>query len=145
MMAFQMLTRTDIFKAAVTVGAPTMFHTLPSEDYIFKRMSEFLPKGADLKVEAEKRSVIAWAEKLCKTTPLLVLHGTGDRRVAPEHALHIGLALQKIHHPYKLVMFENADHILSGRRKEGDAEIRVWVDAYVKNLAPLPKTGPHGA
>ncbi len=145
MMAFQMLTRTDIFKAAVTVGAPTIFNSLPGEDYIFKKMSEFLQPDADFKKEAEQRSVVAWADKLCKTTPLLVLHGTGDRRVIPEHGLHLGLALQKIRHPYKLVMFENADHILSGRRKEGDVEIRAWVDNYVKNLAPLPKTGAHGA
>ncbi|HYF03833.1 MAG TPA: prolyl oligopeptidase family serine peptidase, partial [Patescibacteria group bacterium] len=136
---------TETFKAAVTVGAPTMFHTLPDDDYIFKKMGEFLPSDADFKKEAEKRSVVAWVDKLPRTTPLLVLHGTGDRRVGPEHSLHLGLALQKKHFPYKLVMFENADHILSGRRREGDVEIRNWVDTYVKNRAPLPKTGPHGA
>ena len=145
MMALQMLTKTDVFKAAVTVGAPTALHHSPKNSYIYKTFAKYIPTGANPDEEALKRSAAAWANQLCKTTPRLVLHGTGDRRIDPDHAFQLGMALQQSLHPYKLIMYENADHILAGRRDESNAEIRQWVDMYVKNHAPLPKVGAHGA
>ncbi|MBI3257910.1 MAG: S9 family peptidase [Ignavibacteriae bacterium] len=145
MMALQMLTKTDIFKAAVTVGAPTALNNSLKNNYIYKTFAKYIPQGANPDEESLKRSASAWAEKLCKTTPLLVLHGTGDRRVDPDHAYQLGMALQHTLHPYKLIMYENADHILAGRREESNMEIRNWVDSYVKKRASLPKVGAHGA
>jgi len=140
-----MLTKTDVFKAAVTVGAPTDLYHSPKNSYIYKTFAKYIPIGAIPDEEARKRSAAAWANLLCKTTPLLVLHGTGDRRIDPDHAYQFGMALQQSLHPYKLIMYENADHILAGRRNESNAEIRNWVDTYVKNRSPLPKVGAHGA
>ncbi|MCU0427750.1 MAG: prolyl oligopeptidase family serine peptidase [Candidatus Kapabacteria bacterium] len=145
MMALQMLTRTDIFKAAVTFGAPTEFTDLAEDSYILATAKRFIPHVADIRTELSKRSVTLYADKLSKTTPLLVLHGSGDRRVEPEHAYKLGLALQKHLHPYKLIMYDNADHVLAGRRDESNADMRYWVDLYVKNRAPLPRVGAHGA
>jgi hypothetical protein len=42
-------------------------------------------------------------------------------------------------------MYDNADHVLAGRRNESNDDIRWWVDHYVRDRAPLPRTGPHGA
>lgn len=145
MMAFAMLTRTTRFRAAVTFGAPTMIDSVDTHAYIRATMKKHLPPGSDVDEEARKRSVLRWADKLCPTTPLLVLHGTGDRRVTPDHALCLALELQRLHHPYKLVMYDNADHVLAGRRNESNLDIRWWLDTYVMNRAPLPRTGPHGA
>lgn len=145
MMALQMLARTDIFKAAVTFGAPTEFTDLAEDSYILATAKRFIPDVADIRAELAKRSVTLYADKLCKTTPLLVQHGSGDRRVEPEHAYKLGLALQKNLHPYKLIIYDNADHVLAGRRDESNADMRYWVDLYVKNQAPLPRVGPHGA
>lgn len=145
MMALQMLTRTDAFRAAVTFGAPTAIYGLPSSAYIYKTMGKYLSEGSNIDEEARKRSAVQWTDSLSKNTPLLVLHGTGDKRVGPEHALLFGLELQKHLVPYRLVMYENADHILAGRRQESNAEIRNWVDTYVRDKDPLPKVGPHGA
>lgn len=145
MMALKMLTRTDDFRAAVTFGAPTAIYGLPSSAYIYKTMSKYLPREADPDEAAKERSAVEWTGDISKNTPLLVLHGTGDKRVGPEHALLFGLELQRHLVPYRLVMYENADHILAGRRKESTLEIRNWVDAYVRDRAPLPKVGPHGA
>lgn len=145
MMAFQMLARTDVFRAAVTFGAPTIIHREPSDAYIRSTMRKHLPPDSIEQVEAEKRSVVTFADRLSKSTPLLLLHGTGDRRVPAEHALHLALELQRLQHPYKLVMYDNADHVLAGRRNESNADIRWWMDRYVRDKAPLPRTGPHGA
>lgn len=148
MMALMMLRRTQRFRAAVTFGAPTSLHTEPTKAYIRATMSKHLVhpiSEAEVQAEAEKRSAVLWADSLCTTTPLLLQHGTGDRRVPPEHALLLALELQRQNHPYKLVMYDNADHVLAGRRKESTADKRWWLDTYVMNKAPLPKTGPHGA
>lgn len=145
MMALKMLTRTDDFRAAVTFGAPTAIYGLPSSAYIYKTMSKYLPPDSNIDEAAKQRSATEWTDKISKNTPLLVLHGTGDRRVGPEHALLFGLQLQKALVPYRLVMYENADHVLAGRRKESNLEIRNWIDMYVRDKAPLPKVGPHGA
>lgn len=145
MMALQMLTRTNVFKAAITFGAPTLFTHLADDSYILVTARKFFPETRNLPAELEKRSAALWADKFCKTTPLLVLHGSGDRRVDADHAYHLGLALQKTLHPYKLIVYDNADHVLAGRRDESNRDMRDWVDLYVKNRAPLPKIGPHGA
>lgn len=145
MMAFQMLRRTNRFRAAITFGAPTAIHTEGKHAYIRSTMRKYLPAGADEQYEAEQRSVVCWADRLCATTPLLVLHGTGDRRVPGEHALHLGLELQRLHFPYRLIMYENADHVLAGRRAESMTDMRWWLTTYVQSQSPLPRTGPHGA
>jgi dipeptidyl aminopeptidase/acylaminoacyl peptidase len=145
MMALQMLTRTNVFKAAITFGAPTLFTNLAKDSYILQTAHRFLPPFGNTQKELAERSAALWAEKLCKTTPLLVLHGSGDRRVDADHAYTLGLALQRCLHPYKLIIYDNADHVLAGRRDESNRDMREWVDKYVKNRAPLPKVGPHGA
>ncbi|MCS7000463.1 MAG: alpha/beta fold hydrolase [Bacteroidota bacterium] len=145
MMAFMMLRRTDVFRAAVTIGAPTMLHRCSPHSHIRRTFNRFLDPQRDIEQQLRERSVLVWANELPRTTPLLILHGTGDRRVEPEQSLHLALELQRLQMPYKLIMYDNADHILAGRRAESDRDIRWWLDHYVYNRAPLPKTGPHGA
>jgi len=145
MMALMMLTRTDRFRAAVTFGAPTAIHLEREDAYIRRTMRKHLDANSIEQAEAERRSAVAFAGELSKTTPLLVLHGTGDRRVPAEQSLLLAQELQRLEHPYKLVMYDNADHVLAGRRKESNEDIRWWMDHYVKNKAKLPRVGPHGA
>lgn len=145
MMALMMLRTSDAFRAAVTIGAPTALHEARSDESIRSTVSLFIPKDHSMDAELRKRSATCWSSELCPTTPLLILHGTGDKRVHPSHALKLATALQEHHHPYKLVMYDNADHILAGRRDESTADLRAWLDMYVRDMKPLPKTGPHGA
>lgn len=145
MMALMMLRRTQRFRAAATICAPTMIHATDSAAYIRKTMVKHLASDADVQREAEVRSAVLWAHELSKSTPLLVMHGTGDKRVSPDHGLHLGLALQAAHHPYRLIMYENADHVLAGRRRESNIDLRWWMDHFVRDRGPLPRVGPHGA
>ncbi len=145
MMAFMMLRRTTAFRAAVTIGAPTMLHRCSPQSHIRRVFGRFLDPARDTEEQLRERSVLVWANELPRQTPLLILHGTGDRRVEPEQSLHLALELQRLHFPYKLILYDNADHILAGRRAESDRDIRWWLDHYVRDRAPLPKTGPHGA
>lgn len=142
---FLMLKHSDAFRAAITYGAPTSLHDTPADSYIRQMLRPFLPPNADEAAELRKRSVVLWADQLCRTTPLLVLHGAGDRRVNPIDALKLGIALQEIHFPYRLIIYDNADHILSGQRQESNAQMRQWMERFVRDRAPLPRTGPFGA
>lgn len=145
MMAFMMLRRSNAFRAAVTIGAPTMLHRCSPYSHVRRVLGRFLNPTQNIEEQLRERSVIVWAHELPRTTPLLILHGTGDRRVEPEQSLHLALELQRLHFPYKLIMYDNADHILAGRRIESDRDIRWWLDTYVRDRTPPPKTGPHGA
>ena len=145
MMALMMLRTMHDFRAAVTIGAPTTFDSIPKDSYIYKTFAQYQSSGSHISSEELKRSSEHFCMELCKTTPLLVLHGTGDKRVDPMHSFRLGMALQQARHPYKLIMYENADHILAGRRMESNLEIRSWLDAYVLKKQALPKVGPHGA
>jgi dipeptidyl aminopeptidase/acylaminoacyl peptidase len=145
MMALMMLRTMSDFRAAITIGAPTTFDKIPKDSYIYKTFAQYQSSGSDMSREELKRSSEHFCNELCKTTPLLVLHGTGDKRVDPMHGYKLGMALQEAMHPYKLVMYENADHILAGRRQESNLEIRAWMDSYVLKKQALPKVGPHGA
>jgi dipeptidyl aminopeptidase/acylaminoacyl peptidase len=145
MMAFQMLARTSRFRAAITFGAPTAINAEAKNAYIRSTMRKYLAAGANEQAEAERRSVVCWANQLCPTTPLLVLHGTGDRRVPGSHALDLAGELQRLHFPYRLIMYENADHVLAGRRVESMTDMRWWLSTYVQSNTPLPRSGPHGA
>lgn len=145
MMALMMLRQSAAFRAAVIIGAPTALHDLRKEESIRTTVAQFIPRNDAMHAEVERRSAVLWADELCKTTPLLVLHGSGDRRVHPAHAFKLGAALQDCLHPYKLIVYDNADHILAGRRPESAVDIRWWMDAYVRDARPLPTVGPHGA
>ncbi|MBL7997154.1 MAG: alpha/beta fold hydrolase [Candidatus Kapabacteria bacterium] len=145
MMAYMMLRRSQSFRAAATIGAPSMLHLIDHHAHIRKTFDRFVHYSPDIQRDLRERSAVAWAHELPRTTPLLMQHGTGDRRVDALHSLTLATELQRLHHPYKLIMYDNADHILAGRREEGNADLRWWMDHYVRDRAPLPKTGPHGA
>ncbi len=145
MMTYMMLRRTQRLRAAVTFGAPSQIHAVEANAYIRRTMAKHLADGANEQLEAERRSAVCWTSEMAPQTPLLVLHGTGDRRVDPLHSLRLATELQQLQRPYKLIMYDNADHVLAGRRNESNGDIRWWLDHYVRGRAPLPRTGPHGA
>ena len=98
-------------------------------------MAKYLPPGSMEQTEAEQRSVVLWADRMSPITPLLVMHGVGDKKVDPEHSLYLALELQRLQRPYKLVLYDGADHVLAGRRKESNADMRWWLDRYVRDSA----------
>jgi dipeptidyl aminopeptidase/acylaminoacyl peptidase len=90
------------------------------------------------------RSAVYWPEKLCKSTPILLLQGTADWRVNPVSALRFAEALFAVKHPFRLVMLEGSDHALTEHISERERQTREWLDRYVRDRAPLPRLEPHG-
>ena len=112
------------------------------ETYVY---AELIPNYWEVKEEALlARSPVAWPERLCPTTPLLLLHGTADWRVDPGETMSLARGLYDLRRPYRLIMYEGADHGLSEYRAEAYGQIRSWMDRYVRDLEPLPDLEPHG-
>ena len=148
MMTYLALMKTDKIKAAVVGGALSDLKMMDeSRDgemgvHVF---SELMPNYTEDKDELiRQRSAVFNANKLCKTTPILLLHGTADWRVVPEESLNMALAMQKARVPYSLVMFEGGDHGLNEFDDEVDIFTQAWFDKYLNKNTPLPNLKPHG-
>jgi predicted esterase len=86
----------------------------------------------DLLLICSSRSVINFPEKLCKTTPILLLHGTADERVSYYDSQNLSARLTDLKHEHKLVLFNGGDHFLKSHRKEVDLLRREWFDSYLR-------------
>ncbi len=55
--------------------------------------------------ELEKRSVLNWTTDLSPNVPILLLHGTNDKRVSVNHSIDLAASLKKNNIPHKLVLY----------------------------------------
>lgn len=147
LMTYLALTRTTRLKAAVVrAGMADAFRLVAERPEMAAEVFVELMPGYAAHPDSVllTRSPARWADRLCATTPILLLHGTGDRRVPPQDALDMAGALQACRHPFRLLMFEDADHGLSEFRHEADEATRVFLDAYVRDGRSWPSLEPHG-
>jgi dipeptidyl aminopeptidase/acylaminoacyl peptidase len=145
MMTYLALTKTDKIKAAVVGGAPSDKTNIDRPEMETGVYTELIPnywKNKD--AELRKRSAVYFVDKFPKNVPILMLHGNADWRVKPEHSLNLALEFEKYRIPYKLIMFEGADHGISEHRKEVNEQVLYWFDKYLKNKEPLPNMKYHG-
>jgi dipeptidyl aminopeptidase/acylaminoacyl peptidase len=147
MMTYLALAKTDRIAAAVVAdGTADAFDGIKRrpelDNYVFPGL---IPNYADDKEAAlAARSAVRWPEKLHKKTPILLLHGSADRRVHPTEALTMASKLYESKHPFRFVMFEGGDHELTEHREEVDRLVKDWLDRYVRDKTPWPSLEPHG-
>ncbi len=146
MMTYLALTRTERIQAAVIrCGVADLTGWTEDRSDMQQVYEELIPGFSPGDESAlKRRSAVYWAEKLCKTTPILLMQGTADWRVNPLSALRMAEALLKTRHPYRLVMFEGSDHTLNEHAEERDQLTRDWFDRFVRNRESLPNLEPHG-
>ncbi len=130
MMVYLTLLRTDKFKAAISSGGISTIN-FSSENKFLKNLLKHYGGNLTEKLCYE-RSVINFMDNFHKTTPLLILHGTNDKRVPPEQSLQLSLKLLKYNIPHRLVLFENGDHFLRSHKKEVDELRKKWFSKYLK-------------
>jgi dipeptidyl aminopeptidase/acylaminoacyl peptidase len=149
MMTYLALKKSCRFKAAaVTAGLANMFVHLQSRPDMEIEYNEIIPSyKANRERELRARSAVFWADQLCKTTPLLIMHGSSDWRVPPEESLELFGKLYAAKHPVRYVFFEGADHYISEFGKSAFYEIKNFFDYYVRDDRrgrPMPDMKPHG-
>ena len=140
MMTYLALTKTDRTAAAVVIGGLTdlvdFARRRPDMETVYTALIPGYPEEGQGGLEA--RSAVRWAEKLCTTTPLLIMHGTADSQIDPSQALAMAARLLAVGHPFRLVLFEGGDHALSQHTEEYKRLTRAWLDHYVRDRKPLP-------
>lgn len=146
MMTYLTLMKTNKFKAAVVGGGLSdlfkMKETRPEMEEVYE---ELIPGYANNKEETLiVRSAIRQVDKINKTTPILVLHGTADWRVVPQMAIDLSEQFLRTKIPFRLVLLEGGDHGLTEHVKEVNRLTKEWFDKYLKNDSPLPDLIPHG-
>ncbi len=147
MMTYLALTRTCRFKAAIVgAGLSDLWKWMETRpDTIESVYGENIPHYATrTSYVLNERSAIKKVDQICKTTPILILHGSADWRVSPLMALDMAQALTKSKIPYRLIIFEGGDHALSEYREEVDKAVRSWLDKYLVRGVSLPNLNPHG-
>ena len=147
LMTYRAISESCKFKAAIIgAGMANSFRNIEErpemEKYVF---SELLPNyKTNKEAELKKRSAIYWTDKFCKTTPILLLHGSGDWRVSPKDALDMADSLYAKKHPFRLHFYEGGDHGLSEYDQEVNENAKNFLDYYVKDLNTHPNMEPHG-
>lgn len=145
MMTYIALTKMDNIKAAVA-GAGNSDLTIIDRPIMEKKVyAELMPNYATNKdEELKKRSAVYWVDKFPKDVPILLLHGNADWRVKSTKSLKLALEFEKYRIPYRLKIFEGADHGIKQFRKERNDDVLAWFDKYLKRQEPLPNMEFHG-
>lgn len=146
MMTYLTLKNTNRFKAAVVGGGLSDLFLMKESRPVMEEVYEELIPEYNLHKDSllTIRSAIKWPEKICKTTPILMLHGTADWRVVPKMALDLAQAFLDVKQPYRLIMLEGGDHGLNEFDNKVFSETKFWFDYYVKDNNSLPNLKPHG-
>lgn len=146
MMTYIALSKTDKIKAAVVGGALADNRaSILDRPEMESVLVDFVPNyEANKEEELDKRSAIKWADKFSKEVPILMLHGNADWRVKPEQSLKMALEFEKYRVPYRLLMFEGGDHVISEHKSEVNEQVISWFDRFLKNNEVIPNMKYHG-
>jgi len=133
MMTYLALSQSNRFRAAAVVGGVSdLVAWEKARPDMRKVFTDLIGGNSETKPDALKaRSAFYWPDKLHKQTPILILHGTSDEKVAPNQALDMASALLRSSHPFRLVMLEGGDHNLSDFWPEWLSIVRSWFEKYL--------------
>lgn len=81
--------------------------------------------------ELEKRSVLKWVDELPTDVPVLLIHGTDDKRVSVSHSKELAEALEQNNIPHKLVLYQDDSHTLSKNKDQANKELVNWFQKHL--------------
>ena len=145
MMTYLALTKTNKIDAAIVGAARSDLRIIDRPGKESKVYAECIPNYWDNKEEElTKRSAITWADKFSKEVPILMLHGNADWRVKSTNSLKLALEFEEHRIPYRLKIYEGADHSISEFRQDVQEEVVYWFDTYLKKEGNFPNMEYHG-
>ncbi len=145
MMTYLALTKTNQIKAAAVGGATADITEIDRPNMETNVYAELIPNYWENKeAELKKRSAVFWADKFPKDVPLLIMHGNSDWRVKSTHSLKLAIELDKHRIPYRLKIFEGADHGIKQYRSEVNEDVIFWFNRFLKRGEKLPNMEFHG-
>lgn len=147
MMTYLALTRTDRVRAAVIgAGVADLERWIAQRPEIDSDVAaQLVPNWTAQRADAiAARSAVRFLDRLPHSVPILLVHGTADKRVDPRDSLDMAQGLFATRRPFRLLMIEGADHVISERPDDYNLAARDWLDRFVRDRAPLPNLVPHG-
>lgn len=136
MTTFRLLTMTDRFKCAIVHAPLTNIAALceTREDFrkyvrtLFGHMSQ-----EERDAEIRRRSAVCFAEQICRTTPILFLHGTADKRIPMSQSEELISKIALLGIPYQYERIEGGGHVAlkDGSYKPIDVLRRAWLERYL--------------
>lgn len=139
LMTYMILSRVDWLKAAVIFAAPSNIEHM----YTYRSdMLEFHQTLYDTnsKEELAKRSPVLWADKISKTTPILLIHGVADGVTRAEESINMATLLYKQQIPFEMHLFAGATHFLHEVREEFSDMYFKWFKRFLIEKAEIPNT-----
>ena len=101
LMTCRALTRSDRMKAAVILsGISDLASWYSSRPDVREALQSLVGGDPHTARKAYRaRSPVLWPKRLCRSTPILILHGTANLRVPAGQALGMAAALLRVRHP----------------------------------------------
>lgn len=134
MMTYLTLTKNHNFNCAVISGGIANLGCSSDESRFMRKLFEVTMGDygdEKFKQKCDARSIVNFPERLSRTTPMLILHGTADNRVLPHDSLDLSYQLLELEIPFRLVMLEGGDHFMRKHRKEVDVMRKNWYKKYL--------------
>lgn len=147
MMTYIALTKTARIKAAVVGSGVSDLIEAAKDRPVFDSLvfPTLIPNYASNKEETLKeRSAFYLAEKINKSTPILILQGTADWRVNSKPVIDLTKKFYEIKQPFRFILYEGGQHSLIEHRKDYVAQMINWFDTYLRDRKPWPSLEPHG-
>jgi len=140
------LTKTSRIKAAVVgSGVADLVMMLDARPDLDSDWAHIIPHYATQKTEElKKRSATYFADKICKTTPILIFHGTADWRVATDQVLALVQKFYQVKQPLRFILYEGGQHSLIEHRPDYYSQLVKWFNYYLRDGKRWPDLNPHG-
>ncbi|HWO96781.1 MAG TPA: prolyl oligopeptidase family serine peptidase [Bacillus sp. (in: firmicutes)] len=111
--------------AAVVSGITDMFQFYDGRaTRVQKELRKMVGSPTGAREKYKSRSVVFWSDKV--NSPLLILHGTKDKKVHYSQAEKLVTNLKRLDKEHKYVLYEGDDHPLNQHFNEYNKEIEEW-------------------
>ena len=135
MMAYKVLTKTDRIKCAVMISGLADLSRNEDMRNDLKEIYRILI-GGDTEEEFEQRkkerSAVHFYKDINKDTDILLIHGTGDKKISHEDSIDMYEKLKSEGINCELVLIEGGDHYLKKDKKKVAQLRKEWFDKYLK-------------
>ncbi len=133
MQTFLTARQLDSIKAIATQSAMTDLllglETRPEMENVYKQRIPDYQTNKDTVLK--QRSVVYWVDELDKDMPILLIHGSADKRVDAGQSLALAGLLKANKHPHKLVIYEDDVHYFTNNSDKALEEVATWFKAHL--------------
>ena len=92
----------------------------------------------------KERSALQLADQICKSTPIFIIQGTADWRVTATQVLDLSKKFYELKQPFRLSIFEGADHGVVEFMDEVSRQTKTFFDDYLRDKKKWPSLEQHG-